>query len=231
MKINADFNKRVVVHSGQSEWIESPMKGVFRRPLDRVGSEIARATTVVKYAPNSKFSPHIHTGGEEFLVLEGLFQDEHGDYPVGSYLRNPPESRHTPSSKSGCVMLVKLWQFSPQDRNHVQINANFMQSVPHRAIDNVSLIPLYCDEYEEVSIQHWQPDSTIQIEAQLGLEVFVIEGTFTEGVDELVSHSWLRIPSGTSLNVTTGSCGAKVWVKRNHLKNVDKQIQRVTRIR
>ena len=57
-----------------------------------------------------------HGGGEEFLVLEGVFQDEHGDYPAGSYVRNPPTTRHTPGSEPGCVIFVKLWQFDPGDR-------------------------------------------------------------------------------------------------------------------
>ncbi|GAL13613.1 hypothetical protein JCM19233_4618 [Vibrio astriarenae] len=52
-------------------------------PLDRVGGEVARATSIVRYKPNSAFSPHTHDGGEEFFVLEGVFSDEHGDYPQG----------------------------------------------------------------------------------------------------------------------------------------------------
>jgi len=87
------------------------MYGVYRRPLDRVGDEVARATTIVKYQANSHFSSHVHTGGEEFIVLEGVFQDEHGDYAAGSYIRNPPQSSHTPGSDDGCVIFVKLWQF------------------------------------------------------------------------------------------------------------------------
>ena len=91
MNINADFSQRVVVHSQQQPWVASPMPGVDRRPLDRVGDEVARATTIVRYAPGSEFSPHVHTGGEEFIVLEGVFQDQHGDFPAGSYVRNPPQ--------------------------------------------------------------------------------------------------------------------------------------------
>ena len=72
MELNADFTKRVVVHSDQVEWTTSPMPGVHRRMLERIGDEVARATSIVRYAPNSKFSAHTHTGGEEFIVLEVL---------------------------------------------------------------------------------------------------------------------------------------------------------------
>lgn len=127
MELNSDFTKRVVVHGDLLKWQPSPMAGVERRMLDRIGDEVARATSIVRYAPNSKFSPHVHDGGEEFIVLEGVFQDEHGDYPVGSYIRNPPQSSHTPGSKDGCVIFVKLWQFDQRDRHEVRVNAGKMR--------------------------------------------------------------------------------------------------------
>ncbi len=108
MELNADFTKRAVVHGAMMPWQASPIPGVERKMLDRIGDEVARATTIVRYARNSQFSPHIHGGGEEFLVLEGVFQDEHGDYPVGTYVRNPPTSRHTPGSFSGYIILIML---------------------------------------------------------------------------------------------------------------------------
>ena len=227
MQINADFDKRIVVHSARSDWLESPMKGVYRRPLDRVGAEVARATTIVKYEANSKFSQHVHTGGEEFLVLEGTFQDEHGDYPAGSYIRNPPQSSHTPGSESGCIMLVKLWQFRTEDRTHVRLNTNFMQAVPDRRTANVSVMPLYQDQQEEVSLQHWDANSSINIPADDGVEVMVIDGDFVEGSDQLEAQSWIRLPLASSLNAKTGANGAKVWIKRNHLRSVSDQIQRI----
>jgi anti-sigma factor ChrR (cupin superfamily) len=116
MDLNADFSQRVVVHSDQLTWQTSPMPDVDRRMLDRIGGEVARATTIVRYAPNSHFSAHTHTGGEEFIVLDGIFQDEHGDYPEETYVRNPPTSSHTPGSEQGCTILVKLWQFDMDDR-------------------------------------------------------------------------------------------------------------------
>src|SRR5438552_8882181 len=107
MDLNADFSKRAVVHAAEIPWKASPIAGVDRRMLDRIGDEVARATSIVRYAPNSKFSPHVHTGGEEFVVLEGVFQDEHGDFPAGSYIRNPPESSQAPGSIPGCTIFVK----------------------------------------------------------------------------------------------------------------------------
>src|SRR5436190_9322101 len=107
MRINADFTKRASVHAGAADWVQSPMPGVERRMLDRIGDEVARATTIVRYAPGAQFSPHVHAGGEEFLVLEGAFQDEHGDYPAGAYVRNPPQSFHRPGTRVGATILVK----------------------------------------------------------------------------------------------------------------------------
>ena len=111
MNLNSDFGARAAVHAARRDWTPSPIPGVDRRMLDRVGDEVARATSIVRYAAHSRFAPHTHTGGEEFLVLNGVFQDEQGDYPAGAYVRNPPTSSHTPRSEAGCTIFVKLWQF------------------------------------------------------------------------------------------------------------------------
>ena len=116
MNLNAEFGARAAVHAARLDWTPSPIPGVDRRMLDRLGDEVARATSIVRYAPHSHFSPHTHGGGEEFLVLDGIFQDEHGDYPAGTYVRNPPTTSHTPGSEPGCTLFVKLWQFDPDDR-------------------------------------------------------------------------------------------------------------------
>ena len=227
MKIAADFNQRVVVHSDSLEWIKSPMPGVDRRPLDRVGAEVARATTIVRYAPGSEFSPHVHTGGEEFMVLDGIFQDEHGSFPTGSYIRNPPQSQHQPSSVTGCVMLVKLWQFQPEDRTHVRLQTNFMGSVPHADFKGINITPLYKDHIEEVSLVHFEPYAEMSLENQGGAELLVLAGSLTEQTDTLLKHSWLRTPINTTINAKAGENGAKVWIKTGHLSDVENQITRV----
>ena len=165
MEINADFSKRVAVRAARLPWIPSPMKGVDRRMLDRVGDEVARATSIVRYASHSHFSAHTHGGGEEFLVLEGVFQDEHGDFPAGSYVRNPPTSSHTPGSASGCVIFVKLWQFDPEDRTQVRLDTAATPFTPLPARPGVEVIPLFRDDREEVRLERWSANGTIALNA------------------------------------------------------------------
>ena len=124
MQLHADLTKRAVVDSTKLDWIASPLAGVERRMLERDGDEVARATTIVRYAPESTFDPHVHALGEEYVVLEGTFSDEHGDFGKGFYVRNPPGSRHRPHSRDGCTILVKLRQMDPSDTVQVNVDTN-----------------------------------------------------------------------------------------------------------
>lgn len=231
MKIRANFNERVLVHSDTLDWVKSPMAGVDRRPLDRVGDEVARATSIVRYAPNSHFSPHVHTGGEEFLVLSGVFQDEHGDFPAGSYIRNPPQSSHTPRSDDGCVIFVKLWQFQLEDRTHVRKKLNELAFVDHKpnttgAIEVAEAL-LHADDFESVKLIKVSANAPFSLVANDGIELLVLEGELHEKEDVLRSNSWLRLPLNTQLSTTAGAKGATVWLKTGHLRDVDNQINRV----
>ncbi len=219
MHINADFTARVVVHARQLPWVASPVAGVDRRMLDRVGGEVARATSIVRYAARSSFSPHVHSGGEEFLVLDGVFQDEHGDFPAGCYVRNPPMSRHTPRSEPGCIIFVKLWQFDPDDRKHVRIDTNTRSFADDPLRAGVQVMPLYQDAHETVTLEQWRSDTTLQFAAPDGMEILVLEGSFNEGGDRLVQHSWLRLPAGSDTIARVGDAGARVWIKRGHLRS------------
>jgi len=218
MEINSDFSKRVIVHAGKQEWVPSPMKGVDRRMLDRIGDEVARATSIVRYAPKSNFSAHTHTGGEEFFVLDGVFQDEHGDFPAGTYVRNPPTSSHTPGSEAGCTIFVKLWQFDMNDRHQMRVDtlSADWQADPDR--QGIEHLPLYSDNREDVSMETWHPGQTVALDAANGMEVLVIGGSFTEGNESFEIQSWLRLPVGASSTAIAGPDGCKVWIKRNHLK-------------
>jgi len=214
MELNADFKQRVLVHTDQLDWTPSPMAGVDRRMLDRIGGEVARATTIVRYAPGSQFSAHTHTGGEEFIVLDGVFQDEHGDFPEGTYVRNPPTSAHTPGSAPGCVIFVKLWQFDMEDRGQFRKNMAEELSDP---VDGVATALLHEDARERVTYHHVDADAVLARQDTGGVELLVIAGSLTEGDETLRKGAWMRLPEGTALNATAGPDGAKVWIKTGHL--------------
>lgn len=214
MELNADFKKRVVVHSDQIDWVASPMPGVDRRMLDRLGAEVARATSIVRYAPNSKFSAHTHTGGEEFIVLEGVFQDEHGDFPAGTYVRNPPTSAHTPGSEGGCTIFVKLWQFDPEDRTQFRKSMADELNAP---VDGVATAVLHRDARETVTYSHLDAGAVLANTDTGGIEMLVIDGEVTQDTDTLGKGGWLRLPEGQALSITAGPDGAKVWIKTGHL--------------
>ena len=214
MELNSNFSERVVVHSEDVAWQASPMPGVDRRMLDRIGGEVARATSIVRYAPGSSFSAHTHTGGEEFIVLDGVFQDEHGDFPAGTYVRNPPTTSHTPGSEPGCTIFVKLWQFDMQDRTQFRKSMEDEMGAP---VDGVARAVLHQDARETVTFSQLDPHANLHVEDAGGIEILVISGTMSEGGDVLKTGSWLRLPDGVALTAQGGADGAKVWMKTGHL--------------
>ena len=215
MLLNDNFSVRAMVHAAAMPWVQSPTQGVERRMLFRIGEEKARATSIVRYAPGSVFPHHGHPGGEEILVLDGVFQDESGDYPAGSYMRNPPGTHHTPASAQGCLIFVKLWQFRKDDDTLVALRVN---DTPAAAWPGVAASrKLFDNGHEEVRLEEWQPDSDVEIANPRGLELLVLGGEFSDGVERLDRLSWLRLPPGAHLKARTGPAGARVWIKAGAL--------------
>lgn len=212
MRINEDLTKPVIVHAARLDWIRSPAAGVDRRMLYRVGGEVARATSIVRYAPGSAFPRHVHAGGEEILVLSGTFQDEHGDYPAGSYFRNPPGTSHVPASKEGCTIFVRLWQFREGDGAQIVRLPDEGDAAPLRKGAEESRA-LFDDHEEIVSIEHWRPSSAVKVENLRGLEFLVLSGNLTLGDEKLEPESWGRLPAGVPLETITGPEGAQIWIK------------------
>ncbi len=218
MRINADFSARAAVHADRVDWVPSPVAGVERKMLDRVGGEVARATTIVRFAPGSRFSPHTHDGGEEFLVLDGVFQDEQGDFPAGTYVRNPPTSRHTPGSAPGCTIFVKLWQFDPGDRRQMAVDTGGLDLAPAPGREGVEAGAILEDPDETVRIETWQPGARVSLPAAGGFELLCLAGEFTEGGETFRPWSWLRLPAHGRLDATAGGEGCRIWIKQGHLR-------------
>jgi anti-sigma factor ChrR (cupin superfamily) len=161
----------------------------------------------------------VHGGGEEFLVLDGVFQDEHGDFPAGSYVRNPPQSQHTPGSKLGCTMFVKLWQFDLADRTHVRVDTNKMSLLDVKERDGVKLMPLLQDTREDVRLEEWTPGAAIEFNPNGGFEVLVLQGGFSEDGEKYRPLSWLRLPIGAHFSARVATDGCRVWIKEGHLRH------------
>ena len=188
--------------------------------LDRVGDEVARATSIVRYDPGSKFSPHVHAGGEEFLVLNGIFQDEHGDFPVGTYVRNPINTSHTPASEPGCEIFVKLWQFDSSETDILRVDTNTLNLLKTADNNQVASATLFENFAEKVVVENWAPQAEVKLQHDGGVEILVIEGSFKID-DELFSrHSWLRLPPGEDDTAMAGPDGARIWAKRGHLRHI-----------
>lgn len=220
MLINDDLTKPVIVHAAKLEWVPSPSAGVDRRMLYRVGGEVARATSIVRYAPGSAFPRHVHSGGEEILVLEGTFQDEHGDYPAGSYFRNPPGTSHVPASKDGCTIFVRLWQYREDDNTQIVRRPGEGETAPLRPGADAARV-LFDDGQERVSIEHWRAGTTITVENHRGLEFLVLSGALAVEGEQLEPQSWGRLPAGTTLEAITGPESAQIWIKDAPLQHPD----------
>ncbi|UYG07389.1 cupin domain-containing protein [Halomonas sp. M4R1S46] len=218
MRLNADFQARVVITPDQYRWVASPTPGVERMMLDRVGEEVARATSLVRYAPNSRFPRHEHGGGEEILVLEGEFADEHGTYPAGCYLRNPIGTSHAPRvGEQGATIFVKLHQFAAADTAQTVIDTRVGTWQPGRG-KGVEVMALHDFAGEHVALERWAPNTRLPPRAHPGgEEILVLEGRFHDEHGAYPAGSWLRRPPGRRHSPFTGEDGALLYVKAGHL--------------
>lgn len=217
MNIHDDLSQRVVLQTPQMDWVGSPASGVQRKMLDRVGDEVARATSVVRYEPGATFAAHVHSGGEEILVLDGVFSDEHGQYPAGTYLRHPPESHHSPASQTGCLLLVKLWQFCRGDDQSVQIDTRTAQWY-QGMVPGLTVLPLHEFNGVNTALVRWAPDTVFNRHIHPGgEEIFVLEGVFHDEHGSYPAGAWIRSPRYSQHAPFTQSEGALIYVKTGHL--------------
>lgn len=217
---NADLGQLAHEDLTLRSWVNSPLPGVRRKRLDRIPAHSAdqpeRVTTLVNYAPGSYFSPHTHPLGEEFLVLEGIFSDEYGDYPAGYYVRNPPGSEHQPFSHSGCTILVKLAQFDPADSEFKRIDSH--QAVWQGPVGGVQELGLHEFGMEQVFMLRMPAGSVWQHAMPAGAELYVLQGCVVVASLQLQANQWLRLPEGDHAQVCMQALqNSVVWLKLGHL--------------
>lgn len=217
MHLNADLSQRVVIDTGTVQWVQSPAHGVDRRMLDRIGDEVAVATTIVRYRPQSGFHSHTHGAGEEILVLEGSFSDEHGNYPPGTYLRNPPGTSHAPQPEAGCTIFVKLRQFTPGDTQQLVIHTPQGQWLDTDSA-GVHCQPLHAAGGIDTRLVRWAPQAALPLQQhEGGLELLVLQGSLHDAQGSYPAGTWLRCPRGSSAAFAAGPTGAQAFLKTGHI--------------
>ena len=216
MLINADFSRRASVTADEHQWIKSPQEGVERVMLDRIGAEKARATSLVRYAPDSYFPHHLHPGGEEILVLSGTFSADDDDYPAGWYLRNPPTSGHQPHSREGAIIFVKLRQMTMTETHTIAIETN--DDSNWHTKDNREICSLYADDREQVSLQRLSTHQALFADTVTGgAEILVIKGNLIDAGQTYSQGSWIRLPVDTESQIQAGSEGVTIYLKTGDL--------------
>lgn len=209
--INDDLSRRVIVTPREHRWVASPQPGVDRMMLDRKGGEIARATSLVRYAPGSAFARHAHPGGEEILVLSGTFSEDGRHYPAGWYLRSPPGSSHTPSSREGTTLFVKLCQMTAEESYLVRIDTGDASN--WRIIDGLHACPLFDNDHEQVMLIRLAPAEMLPLRDACRTELLLLEGHLIRDETTCEAGTWMRLPDGDMPGIRGGSAGARLYVK------------------
>lgn len=218
-ELHTDFSAPVVVDTGAMAWQSSPGAGVWRKRLELLGgAENGRVTSIVRYDAGSRFPSHGHPGGEEILVLEGTFADEHGYYPEGTYLLNPEGFRHAPRSERGCVLLVKLRQYPGPDRGHRVVDSLTAPWQPGETPGR-EILPLYDEAAypEKVRLVRLAPGTRVpEHDHPGGEEIYVISGHLADGAGTYTAGTWLRFPDGSRHRPWSDE-GCTLYVKVGHL--------------
>src|SRR5688572_3532632 len=217
--INGNLSVRAAVDTARMEWAPSPSPSVWRKRVHLVGSpESGQVTSVVRYEPRSRFPAHDHPDGEEILVLEGVFSDEHGNWPAGTFLLNPEGFRHSPFSEAGCVLFVKLRQFAGCERRHVAVETDKLAWEP-TSIAGVSCKTLYRQAgfSDLIRLERWESRADLGVVwYERGGELFVLAGGFSDEAGAYSAGCWLRLPAGSAHHPRT-TAGCTLYVKRSGL--------------
>lgn len=214
--LNMDRSIRLAIETASMDWEKSPSAGVSRKKLERQAAESGPVTSVVRYLPDSVFSSHKHPLGEEILVLDGVFEDEYGSYPTGTYIRNPPGSFHAPRSTGGCDLLVKLNMFDRGDQATVRIDTHSADWFPGQ-VPGLSVMPLHTFGTEHVALVRWEPETEFKPHVHPGgEEIFVLDGVFSDEEGSYPAGTWLRNPP-YSHHRPFSRGGCTIWVKTGHM--------------
>jgi anti-sigma factor ChrR (cupin superfamily) len=218
LELRADFGHREVVRPGGEAGRPSPMADAEYYVLDRIGNDVARETSIVRYAAGARFNADGRGAGEEFLVLAGSLHGDTGDYPDGTYVRNPVGTAHACwAGPDGAVVFVKLRQFAAADTQRVVIDthaARWRQGL----VPGLTVLPLHEHGAEHVALVRWAPLTRFRPHQHWGgEEILVLDGVFEDEHGSYPKGTWLRSPHLSAHHPFTGPDGALIYVKTGHL--------------
>lgn len=218
-QLNADRDEVAIMDTAAMEWEKSPAPGVWRKRLELVGEkESGQVTSIVRYEPGSEFPEHPHPDGEEILVLSGVFSDEHGDYPAGTYIFNPDGVSHKPFSKEGCTLFVKLRQAPGKDRKQIRHDTNTGEWITGEEGCIHRQFMMNDETYGEVSyLARFDEGAQLPTHGHPGgEEVLVLEGELKDEDGRYPAGTWVRLPVGSG-HAPGSDTGCLIFVKRGHL--------------
>ncbi len=216
MKLNSNFTQRVVVEFSSLEWIDLPVAGIQRRLIEWDGDEVARLTSIDRYAPGSGFEIHEHDLGEEILVLDGEFSDESGSFGSGTYIKNPPGYSHAPSSAMGCTLFIKQSHLDLEDNQRTVINTRKATWFPG-LVPGLSVLPLSEFDTQHTALVRWAPGTQFNSHRHYGgEEIYVLEGVFEDEFGSYPAGTWIRSPH-LSAHRPFSNKGCTILVKTGHL--------------
>lgn len=215
--LRMDFDRFEVVDTGALPETPAPVAGITRRMIERDGGEVARATSIVRYAPGASFPAHVHDLGEEILVLEGSFSDEHGTYGTGTYVRSPPGSSHHPRTDEGCLLFVKLRHLLPDDQTRVVIDTQKGTWQPGVVLGLMNQL-LAMHGSERTVLVRWAPGTQVPEHTHGTVEeTLVLEGEIRDASHHYPAGTWFRAPRG-STHAPYSPNGALILIKVGHVQ-------------
>lgn len=236
--LNMNFLESLSLPYHADHWQPSPANGVWRYPLEREQAESGHVTSLVRFEPGARFPEHLHPMGEEFWVLEGVFSDENGDYPAGTYARHPPGSRHGSFTEHGCTIFVKLNQFAIDDNQWLTVLPE--QQLWLSGSAGYRRLPLHHHNGVHTSVLHFPDGGTFPACCYKGgLELLVLSGSLTNSAlaardteagtetspensteknDTFERLSWLRFAPGSQPHLQVAA-DTQLWVRTGHLSS------------
>lgn len=215
-EINANFHLPVSVKTNVFDWQGFTKAGIRQRSLERLVGRHSRLTAVAQFAAGQVFKKIAHEHGVEFLVLSGKFSDEHGDYGVGSYVRNPAAAYRMPFTRDGCTVLLKVGRFQLLDQKRVVVNTrDSHRKWKATGEPGVSCLDLHQFSEQHVSLHKIRAECWITFKClNLALEIFVIEGDISVSGSHYEAGTWLRYPPGSRIKVRSKH-GCCLYINKN----------------